>query len=94
MKTLTFATLTLVSLLALAACKQPSKPVEVSTQTDTEAVATSPMEGTFEYIGTLRGQAIITDGHYLFLYGPADESTPMTGEAGVYQISNDTAKNT
>jgi hypothetical protein len=94
MKTLTIATLTLISLLAIAACKQASKPVEVSTQTDTEAVVTSPMEGIFEYVGALRGQAILSGGSYVFLYGPADESAPMTSDAGVYQISDDTAKNT
>jgi hypothetical protein len=90
MKTLTIATLTLISLLALEACKQASKPVELSTQTDKEAVVTSPMEGIVEYTDALRGQSIMTDGHYVFLYGPTDESAPMIGEAGVYQISDDT----
>jgi hypothetical protein len=94
MKTLTSATLTLVALLALTACKQPSEPSQVSIQTDTEVAATSPMEGTFEYVGTLRGQGILSGGSYMFLYGPADESAPMTSDAGVYQISDDTAKNT
>ncbi len=94
MKTLTFATLTLISLLALAACKQSSQPPQVSTQADTEVTTTSPMEGAFEYVGTQRGQAIMTGGLYVFLYGPADESAPMTSEAGVYQISGDTAKHT
>lgn len=52
------------------------------------------MEGIFEYVGTLRGQGILSGGSYMFLYGPADESAPMTSEAGVYQISDDTAKHT
>ena len=52
------------------------------------------MEGATEYVGTRRGQTIMNDGHWVFLYGPADESAPMIGEAGVYQISDDTAKHT
>ena len=36
----------------------------------------------------------MTGGRYVFLYGSADESAPLTGEAGVYQISGDTAKHT
>jgi hypothetical protein len=94
MKTLTSATLTLIALLALAGCKQPSEPSQVSTPAGTEVTASSPMEGTFEYVGTLRGQGILSGGSYMFLYGPADESAPMTSDAGVYQISDDTAKNT
>jgi hypothetical protein len=49
------------------------------------------MEGTFEYVGSLEGQSILTDGRFVFLYGPADGSAPMTGEAGTYEITNDTA---
>ena len=94
MKTLTSATLTLIALLALAACKQPSEPSQVSIQTDTEVTATSPMEGTAEYVGTLTGQSLMSGGRYVFLYGPSDESVPMIGDAGVYQISDDTAKHT
>lgn len=95
MKTFTFL---IVFILVVgfqeAAFQQPSKPSQPSTQKSAAAVATSPMEGTVEYVGTLRGQSIMTGGRYVFLYGPADESAPMTGEAGVYQISDDTAKHT
>jgi len=49
------------------------------------------MEGTFEYVDNLEGQSILTDGHFVFLHGPADGSAPMTGEAGTYEIAHDTA---
>lgn len=75
--------------LLMAACAAPSDT------TNPEAVSTiSPLEGTFEYVGALKGQSIITGGRYVFLYGPRDESGPMTGEAGTYQISGDTATHT
>ena len=51
----------------------------------------SPMEGTFEYVGTLKGQAILSNGRYAFLSGPVDGSAPMTGDAGTYSIVRDTA---
>ncbi len=95
MKTFTFLVVfILVVGFQEAAFQQFSKPSQVSTLTSTAAAATSLMEGTFEYLGTRRGQNIMTGGHWVFLYGPADESAPMIGEAGVYQISDDTAKHT
>jgi hypothetical protein len=52
------------------------------------------MEGAFEYFGTLKGQSIMTDGRFVFLYGPSDGSAPLTAEAGIYRISRDTATHT
>jgi hypothetical protein len=52
------------------------------------------MEGAFEYVGTLKGQAILAGGRFVFLYGPADGSGSMSGEAGTYRISRDTAVHT
>ena len=81
-----------IVLLALAvvasACTAPSRDV---TQ---KAAGTSPLEGTFEYVGTLKGQSVLIAGRFVFLYGLADGSAPMTGEAGTYQIARDTATHT
>ena len=52
------------------------------------------MEGPFEYVGMLKGQSILTGGRFVFLYGPSDGSAPLTGEAGTYRISHDTATHT
>jgi hypothetical protein len=52
------------------------------------------MEGTFEYVGTLKGQSILTGGRFVILFGPANASAPMTADAGTYQISGDTATHT
>ena len=49
---------------------------------------------TAEYLPPLRGQSMARDGRFVFLFGPADESGPMTGEAGTYEISGDTVTNT
>lgn len=58
------------------------------------SAAPPSMEGTFEYVGTLKGQSVLAGGTFVFLYGPADDSAPMTGEAGTYRISRDTATHT
>jgi hypothetical protein len=58
------------------------------------ATAPSRMEGPFEYVGALKGQSIMVGGRFVFLYGPSDGSAPMTGEAGTYKISRDTATHT
>jgi hypothetical protein len=62
----------------------------------TRAPAAAPpsMEGAFEYVGTLKGQSSLAGGRFVFLYGPADGSAPMTGDAGTYRISRDTATHT
>ena len=52
------------------------------------------LEGVFEYVPPLRGQSIGLDGHFTFLYGPADGSGPMVTEAGTYEVSGDTVTNT
>ena len=70
---------------ALAATQQPlGQP----------AAAPRSMEGTFEYVGTLKGQSMLAGGRFVFLYQPADGSGPMTGEAGTYRIARDTAIHT
>ena len=45
-------------------------------------------------VGTLKRQSVLTAGRFVFLYGLADGSAPMTGEAGTYQIARDTATHT
>jgi len=42
----------------------------------------------------MQGQSIAQGGRFVFLYGPADGSSPMTGESGNYEISGDTVKGT
>ena len=51
-------------------------------------------EGVWEYVPPLQGQSIANAGRFVFLFGPADGSGPMTGESGNYEISGDTVKNT
>jgi ketosteroid isomerase-like protein len=51
-------------------------------------------EGAFEYLPPLQGQGIVRDGRFVFLYGPADGSGPMTAEAGTYSLAGDTVINT
>jgi len=52
------------------------------------------MEGAFEYVGALKGQSTMVGGRFVFLFGPSDGSAPMTGDAGTYRISHDTATHT
>jgi hypothetical protein len=79
----------IAGVLVIAACAAPSPRAPQAS-----ATPTSPMEGTFEYVGRLRGQSILIGGHYVFLYGPADGGAPMTSDAGTYRISRDTATHT
>lgn len=51
----------------------------------------SPYEGVFEYVGKDKGLAILTNGRFSFVYGPADGSAPMSGDAGTCRIARDTA---
>jgi hypothetical protein len=79
----------IAAVILIAACAPPAgEPVE-----EAEA-ATNWLEGAFEYVPPLKGQSIISDGRFVFLYGAADGSGPMTGEAGTYGISGDTVTNT
>jgi hypothetical protein len=79
----------IAAVILIAACAAPAgEPVEE------EETATNWFEGTFEYVPPLKGQSIISGGRFVFLYGPADGSGPMTGEAGTYRISGDTVTNT
>jgi len=59
-----------------------------------QAAPPSRMEGTFEYVGTQKGQSILLGGRYVFFVGPADGSGPMSAEAGTYHIVRDTATHT
>jgi hypothetical protein len=54
----------------------------------------SRLEGSFEYIAPLTGQAIFANGRFVFLYGPVDGSGPMTSSAGTYEIARDTGSAT
>jgi hypothetical protein len=71
--------------VAVAAARQPTRA---------PMAAPPSMEGTFEYVGTLKGQSVLGGGRFVFLYGPADGNGPMTGDAGTYRISRDTATHT
>lgn len=50
----------------------------------------SPLEGQFEYVGSLKGQASLVDGRYLFLFGAPSDTASMTANAGTYVIAHDT----
>lgn len=53
--------------------------------------ATSAVDGQWDYVGTLKGQASTADGRFVFLFGaPADTAT-MIANAGTYTVANDTA---
>ncbi|MGD8319592.1 MAG: hypothetical protein PVJ02_04045 [Gemmatimonadota bacterium] len=58
------------------------------------AGATDWQEGVWEYVAPTQGQSIARGGRFVFLFGPADGSASMTGEAGTYEIAGDTVKNT
>lgn len=79
-------TMVLAGALMITACTAPAEDAEPGA-----AAQASLMEGTFEYVDALRGQSIMRDGRWVFLYGPADGTAPMTGEAGTYEIVRDTA---
>jgi hypothetical protein len=65
-----------------------------SDQNQKSTASATPMEGSFEYVGALKGQSILTGGRFVFLFGPADGSAPMIAEAGRYHIARDTATHT
>jgi hypothetical protein len=75
--------------LLLSACAAPE--AEANPQT---SGSDSELEGIGEYVGGFKGQSIMTDGRYVFLYGPADGSGPMTSHAGTYEINGDMATHT
>ena len=76
--------------LLLAAC---TAPVEEQS-TPGQMGGADWQEGVWEYVPPLQGQSIANAGRFVFLFGPTDESGPMTGESGNYEISGDTVKNT
>lgn len=75
--------------ILLAACSVPEADANPQTSR-----SDSELEGISEYVGGLRGQSIMTGGRYVFLYGPADGSGPMTSHAGTYEINGDVATHT
>lgn len=79
----------LSAILLFAACTTPEAEA-----TPQASDAESQLEGAFEYFGALKGQSIMTGGRYVFLYGPADDSGPMTSHAGTYVISGDVVTHT
>ena len=52
--------------------------------------APSRAEGMYEYVGTNKGQSILENGRFVFLYGPSDGSSAMVGDAGTYKVARDT----
>ena len=79
----------LSALLLVMACTSSEAGVPPQTSS-----GESEMQGVFQYVGGLKGQSILTGGRYVFLYGPADGSGPMTSHAGTYVISGDVATHT
>ena len=56
--------------------------------------AASGVEGVYEYLPPLKGQSVVRNGHFVFLFGPVDGNEPMISQAGAHTISGDTIKNT
>jgi hypothetical protein len=79
----------LMAVALTAACAEPAEEPIQRAET-----SVNWLEGIYEYVPPLRGQSIAGEGRFVFLYGPADGSGPMTGDAGTYQISGDTVTNT
>ena len=79
----------LPAIVLLAACA--ASEAEANPQT---SGSDSELEGIGEYVDDLMGQSIMTDGRYVFLYGPTDGSGPMTSHAGTYEITGDVATHT
>lgn len=79
----------LAAVVWLTACASPPpEPVQAP------AATASWEEGVYEYVPPLRGQGANAAGRFVYLYGPADGSGPMKGEAGTYVLSDDTVTNT
>lgn len=79
----------LSALLVVTACAGPEAEANAP-----DLGSDSNLEGVFEYTGGLMGQSIMTGGRYVFLYGPADGSGPMTSHAGTYVIADDVVTHT
>ena len=73
----------LSALLVFTACAAPE--AEANPQ---DSGSDSSLEGVSEYTGGLMGQSMMAGGRYVFLYGPADGSGPMTSHAGTYVIAD------
>jgi hypothetical protein len=73
----------LSALLLVTACATPEAEADAG-----DSSSQSDLEGVFEYTDGVIGQSIMTGGHYVFLYGPADGSGPMTSHAGTYVIAD------
>ena len=55
--------------------------------------AASGIDGVFEYLPPFKGQGVIRNGHFVYLFGPSDGSGPMISQAGTHRFSGDTVKN-
>lgn len=53
----------------------------------------SGIDGVYEYLPPLKGQSIVRNGQFVYLFGPADGKAPMISQAGTHMISGDTVKN-
>lgn len=54
----------------------------------------SGIDGVYEYLPPLKGQSIVRNGQFVYLFGQADGNGQMISQAGTHTISGDTVKNT
>ncbi len=74
-----------VLVLVLAAACSPTP------NTAAPSATASALEGQWDYAGTLKGQASIVDGRFVFLFGAPEDTASMIANAGTYTVSQDTA---
>ena len=56
---------------------------------DVNVQRASGIDGDYVNLPPLTGQTSLHNGHFVFLVGPSDGSSPLTGQAGTYTIDND-----
>lgn len=84
-----------LAMLVVAACAAPSGSAVQQGSTAATAArepgsASHSPEGVFDYVGTLRGEAVVQNGRYSFVYGASTPGASMIGDAGTYRIVGDT----
>lgn len=52
------------------------------------------VEGIFQYLPPIKGQAVNRNGQFVYLFGPADGKGPMISQAGYYELNDGVVKNT
>ncbi len=52
------------------------------------------IEGTYEFLPPLKGQASMRNGRFNFVFGSADGKQPLKGQAGTYVVKDDIVTNT